>query len=43
MKWILILLVVLISGCVSSQSLKVVADVNSSGDVTYHTEYNVEF
>jgi hypothetical protein len=43
--WILLSLIigVCLAGCQSSQSLKVVTDITPDGEVTYHTEYNVEF
>lgn len=37
------LLVVLLSGCATSQKIKIVSDITPSGEVTYHTEYIAEF
>lgn len=42
-KWIWIGLLVLCAGCAHSQKIKVVSDITSDGDVTYHTEYVAEF
>jgi hypothetical protein len=43
-QWIWIGVVVcLLSGCAHSQKIKVVSDISSDGDVTYHTEYIAEF
>lgn len=43
--WILVAFVlgVLMSGCAHSQKVKVVTDIDPSGEVTYHTEYIAEF
>lgn len=42
-KWIWISVVVLFAGCAHSQKIKVVTDIDQSGEVTYHTEYIAEF
>lgn len=39
--WVVI--VVLLSGCATSQQLKVVTDITPDGEVTYHTEFVAEF
>lgn len=30
-------------GCKTDQKVKVVTDINQQGEVTWHTEYNVEW
>ena len=48
MKWILLsfvvgCLIVSCMGCMDSQRIKIVTDIDPTGQVTYHTEYNAEF
>ena len=42
-RWIVLLSVLCLCGCATSQKIKVVTDITPSGEVTYHTEYVAEF
>lgn len=42
MKWIL-LLIVLCTGCMKTQSVKIVTDIPPNGEPSFHTEYKATF
>lgn len=43
MKWILFFLIILLSGCMKTQMVRVVTDIPPQGDPTFHTEYEAHF
>jgi len=40
---VIVVVCLALAGCAHSQKVKIVSDIDSDGDVTYHTEYIAEF